>query len=232
MTPAPRQAPRRDVRRRATALGRQTRRARASGATPTRTGVELARVGCRARQAKRRCAIAGSRTARSLPRGGRRRGAHRHRCVGQCVAATVKRGSRWSRASGELSSPLGLLLESLSVAARHLAAGLCAFYRAWFCTRPGPSKASVMRSALGAACVGAGVAILQLPPGAWAARGPTIERTHALHRIALPLGGAGPPDRRGDLHRRSRRWCWCTTRRSGRIPASRCCCSRSSSPRP
>ena len=43
--------------------------------------VELARVGCRARQAKRRCAIAGDRTARSLRGADRRRGRRRHRCV-------------------------------------------------------------------------------------------------------------------------------------------------------
>ena len=50
----------------------------------------------------------------------------------------------------------------------------------------GTVEGSVVRSALGAACVGAGVAILALAAGAWAARGPTIERTHGLHRIALP----------------------------------------------
>jgi len=50
----------------------------------------------------------------------------------------------------------------------------------------GTVEGSVVRSALAAACGGAGVAILALAAGAWAARGPTIERTHALHRISLP----------------------------------------------
>ena len=97
----------------------------------------------------------------------------------------------------------------------------------------GTVEGSVVRSALGAACVGAGVAILALAAGAWAARGPTIERTHGLHRIALPWEAAGSADRGGDVHRRpSRGWTRAQPGDRCRIPASPCCCSRCSSPQP
>jgi hypothetical protein len=50
----------------------------------------------------------------------------------------------------------------------------------------GTVEGSVVRSALGAAAIGAVVTVLALAAGAWASRGPTIERTRALHHAAVP----------------------------------------------
>ena len=169
--------------------------------------VELARVGCRARQAKRRCAIAGDRTARSLRGADRRRGRRRHRCVQR---ASPRRRSAALGGRGRAANRLhrsGCSGIAAARRARHRArrsgrrpdrACVCARRNRRRLGRPERPRRGVRRCVRG-------------DPRARGRRlgGPRPDdRAHSCSPPHRPsLGGAGPPGRRGDLHRRPpRRW--------------------------
>ena len=89
--------------------------------------------------------------------------------------------------SGESCSPFEPLSSRCSLIALGSLLGLAAaglIVRAF--APAGTVEGSVVRSALGAACVGACVAVLAIALGAWVSRGPTIRRDRSLRRAALP----------------------------------------------